>query len=203
MIKKRSSIFMAIVLCLLCVFPVFAETDQRGSLLVKNVDRPVNLYRVAQADGTPTEAFSQVCAQPLTEQTANAVMAKQLRQFVQEQTIDGKRQQPSKQRQVSFEDLEQGYYLVCSTGSPGEFAPFMLRIPMTATGKEIYDVQAEPKQDPGGQPDAPDSPGVTVGPNIPQTGSIQWPKYLILCLGAVAILWGAADVVLGREKRYE
>lgn len=203
MIKKLNSLFMAMTLCLLCVFAVSAEADQRGSLLVKNVDRPVNLYHVAQADGTPTADFVQACAEQLTEQTANAVMAKQLRQFVQEQTVSGLRLQPAKNRQVSFTDLEQGYYLVCSTGSPGEFAPFMLRVPMTATGKEIYDIQAVPKQDTGEQPDTPGGPGVEVGPNIPQTGSIQWPKYLLLCVGAVAILWGATDVVLGREKRYE
>lgn len=201
--RKLNCLVLTFVLCLVCTFSVFAESGDMGSLVIKNVDRPVRVYLVARVDGTPTTDFAQACKEPLTEQTANAVMAKQLRDFVQNQTVSEMRQQPGNNRQVSFADLEQGYYLVCSTGSPGEFAPFMLRIPMTATGKEVYDVMAEPKRDTGSQPVNPAGPGVQVEPNIPQTGSLQWPKYLLLCLGAAAILWGAVDVVLGREKSYE
>ena len=91
---------------------------------------------------------------------------------------------------------------MCSVGEKAEFAPFLVQIPMTIGEKKVYDIQAEPKVDNPPESSTPSQP-VDPEPEIPQTGAILWPKYLLLGLGAVLILAGIIEALRGREKEYE
>lgn len=199
---KRISccLLLAAMLCLLLSFPVFAA--QTGSLLLKNISAPVTLFPVADARGALNASFSGALAEPLNQTNANAATAKAFQKYAKEKALSGQEKTPDEFKQVFYDQLQEGYYLVCSQAEPGEFAPFLLQIPMTVGDKTIYNVQAEPKAQQPGDPDGPSAPP-PLQPVIPQTGHIQWPKYLLLILGAVCIAAGLFEGFRGREKRHE
>ena len=197
---RKLSLLLAVALCLLTALPVSGA--QTGSLLIQKITAPTALYRVADAQGVLEEPFLAALTGELTEQTADAAQAKQLQQYVKEKAISGQEEMPDGKGEVFYPGLAEGYYLVCSLAEKGEFAPFLLRIPLQAGDKIIYDVQAEPKSGPSADPDNPSSLP-PLQPQIPQTGFIQWPKYLLLALGVVCIAAGLAEIFRGREKQYE
>lgn len=191
---------LILLLCLALTFPVSAA--EAGSLALCNVKSPAVLYRVADEMGTATQAFSSVLTETLTENALTPELARQLQTYAKGQEIPGQTGTPDNSGQISFSILEEGCYLVCSTAEKGEFAPFLIRVPMTIGDKLVYDIQATPKSEIPNDPNAPGKP-VDPQPNIPQTGNIQWPKYLLLVLGGAAIIAGFAEVLRGREKTYE
>lgn len=198
--RKTIKILTFALLMVLLVAPVFAQTQ--GSLEIRSIQKATVLYQVADQNGVPTADFAGIQETNLTEADLTPQLAQKLRSFVQEQDIAGQTLTPNDEGVVRYAPLEQGVYLICSTAQPGEFAPFLVRIPMTIGGQPIYDIQAEPKtEDPDGpfSPQDPDTPQ----PDIPQTGNILWPKYLLLILGSLAILAGFVQILRGREKRYE
>lgn len=197
---RKISLVLAVLFCFLTTLPVSAA--QTGSLLMKGITAPAVLYRVADAGGIPEGAFTGASLGVLTEATADAALAKQLQKYTKDQGIFGQEKTPDGNGQVFYEALPEGYYLVCSQAQKGEFAPFLLRIPLTAGDQTIYDVQAEPKAETPSDPVDPDSPP-SLQPVIPQTGYIQWPKYLLAALGALCVAAGLFEVFRGREKRYE
>lgn len=196
--KVKINLLLALALCLLFALPVSAA--QNGSLLIKNITAPAVVYRVADASGALSEGFAGSGLGVLSENTADAAQAKQLQTYAKDHSLAGEEKTPDSAGQVFYSGLTEGYYLVCSTAQPGEFAPFLLRIPMTAGNKVIYDVQAEPKADAPEDPDAPLTPPPLV-PQIPQTGYIQWPKYLLLTLGVLFIAAGLLEIFKAREKQ--
>lgn len=197
--KMKTSLLLAVVLCLLLAFPVSAA--QTGSLQIDNVYASVTLFPLADAAGALTAEFS-AASEPLTSQNTDATLAKQLQKFATEKGLSGQEKTPDASGRVFYDQLEEGFYLVCSLAQPGEFAPFILRIPTTVADKVIYDVQAEPKEDPSGETDEPEALP-PLQPVIPQTGFVQWPKYLLLALGAACVVAGLFEAFRGREKRYE
>lgn len=48
-------------------------------------------------------------------------------------------------------------------------------------------------------PEEPTQPELPQEPSLPQTGFRMWPVYALLGLGTVLVLWGLAEVCLGRE----
>jgi hypothetical protein len=195
----KTSLLAAVLLCLLA-FPVSAQ--QTGSLLIKNIYAPATLFRLADAQGEFAEDFSGVDSERLTQQTADAAAAKTFQKYAREKKLTGQEKTPNNAGQVCFEQLDEGYYLVCSLAEPGEFAPFILQIPMQVADKTIYDVQAEPKNEPPADPDNPSGPP-PLRPVIPQTGFVQWPKYLLLGLGVAFVAAGLIEAFRGREKAHE
>lgn len=190
---------MALVICLLLSVTVFAQ--QTGSLLLKNISHSVTLYQIADADNNLEDAFANAQIN-VAESTQAVTNARRLQKFAVDNGIAGDTKAPDAAKQVMFDSLEKGCYLVCSQAQPEDFVPFLIWIP-TALGEEtIYDIQAEPKTEDPTDPDQPDQP-VTPEPNIPQTGIIQWPKYVLLSLGAAAIFVGAAEMIRGGRKSNE
>lgn len=198
--NKLCVLCTAVLLLVLLTVPVFAQTP--GSLVILNVEEPVVLYRVADADGVPTAEFALALEINLTEDKLSPDLAKSLYTYAETNTVTGQTVSPDEEGKVSYSLLEQGCYLVCSTAREGEFAPFLIRIPMTIGGKTVYDIQATPKTDGPGSDFSPVEPSPSE-PNIPQTGNIQWPKYLLLILGGIAIAAGFVQILRGREKQYE
>lgn len=192
-------LFLAVVLCLLSAVPAMAA--QQGSLLLTAVEKPVMLFLVADEQGIPTEAFAGV-VEKLTQDDLTPAMAKKFRQHAKDHALSGQTAAANENKEIFFDALNEGWYLVCSTAEQSEFTPFLICIPMSMDGKPVYHVHAEPKVDTTPDPSGPSTP-VTPEPNIPQTGAILWPKYLLLILGAVAIGAGLLEVIRGRENKYE
>ncbi|MBR2311137.1 MAG: hypothetical protein IKA47_11510 [Oscillospiraceae bacterium] len=197
--RKLKTVSILFALLILLSLPVMAA--QTGSLVVRNVKSPAVMYLVADANGVPTQDFAIAITENLTEDRLTPDAARKLQTHAEEKNLSGQTVTPDSSNLITFSLLEEGCYLVCSTAQPGEFAPFLIRVPMTIGDKLVYDIQASPKVDPN-NPNAPGKP-VEPQPNIPQTGNIQWPKYLLLILGGVAILAGFVEVLRGREKTYE
>lgn len=197
--KITISLICAALVAMLAL-PVAAQ--QTGSLLVKKIYSPVTLYCVADDQGNWSQDFAGAVTGELNDETANAAMAKALQNKAREKNLSGQEKTPDGACQVFYEQLEKGYYLVCSQAQPGEFAPFILQIPMTVADKTIYNVQAEPKNEGPSDPDDPGSPP-PLQPVIPQTGHIQWPKYLLLALGVLFIIAGTVEGFRGRRQTDE
>ena len=198
--RKLSSLFLlALMLCFLLAAPVSAA--QPGSLLLSKVAAPVQVFYVADKAGIPTKDFAG-SVETLTPKDMTRDMAKTLHTHAKEKTLSGMTAEPTENKEVFFSGLEQGWYLVCSMSDKAEFAPFLICVPMTIGEKNVYDIQAVPKVDSPVSPSGPSIP-ITPEPNIPQTGAILWPQYLLLGLGAVAILAGLVEVYRGREQQYE
>lgn len=196
--KRLTNISIFLAVCLALAFPVSAA--QTGSVAVANVKHSVVMYPVADKSGAATPDFTKALSQPLTQEDLTPETAKKLKAYAETNKIKGKTPTPDGAKEVSFNSLEEGYYLICSTAEKGEFAPFLVRIPMTIGQKLVYDIKATPKSE---LPGAPSGKPIQLKPNIPQTGFIQWPKYLLLILGGAAIIAGFVQVLRGREKTYE
>ncbi len=190
------NIVLAVMLCLLIAVPVSA--DVQGSLLLVDVEQPTLLFPVADKDGVPVaqlaDAVELLSAEDLTPQVAKTVY-----EAVQTKQLSGTLGTANSQKEIAYKDLEMGWYLVCSASEQAEFTPFLICVPMSVDGEEQYDIVAEPKVDSPAEPSDPELPQ----PNIPQTGAIQWPKYVLLIVGMVTIGVGVFEVVRGREKHHE
>lgn len=86
---------------------------------------------------------------------------------------------------VCFEDLKLGLYLIVQAEAADGYEPlipFLVSVPMNEDGHYVYEVNAEGKfqlhQEP--QPTTPPKPS---GPNLPQTGQLNWPIPVLAVLG--------------------
>ncbi len=197
--KWICKLLVIVVLCLVVAVPVSAA--QQGSLLLTMVEQPVMLLLVADSQGIPTKDFAGV-VEKLTLEDMKPAVAKEFHKQMQDKELSGKTYTVGENKEIFISSLEEGWYLVCSRGERAEFTPFLICVPMTIGDKTVYNIQAEPKVDDSTDPTGPTNPGPSE-PNIPQTGAILWPKYLLLILGACAIAAGLIEVIRGREKRYE
>ncbi len=200
--RRICNLLLTAVLCLLLAVPVCAA--EQGSLLLKEVEHPAEIFVVADAQGIPTGAFADT-VEKLTRNDLTPAAAKVFYERVQSAKPSGVTVAADQSKKIFFSSLEEGWYLVCSKGEQAEFAPFLVAIPMRINSQSVYAVEAEPKVDSPVTPPTSSKPStpVTPEPNIPQTGVIQWPKYVLLILGAAAIGVGLVQVIAGQEKRYE
>jgi len=199
-IRNKCILFLAAVLLSLLAVPAAAQ--ETGSLSVRNVEYPVALFAVADSQGNLLPDFTGWQKAPLTEQDLTAKNAKALQRYTEEKKIEGSRLEPDN-GQLIYNPLQKGIYLVCSTAEKGEFAPFLVQIPTKIGGKEVYHIQATPKEETDPEPSQPGGDPEKPGEDIPQTGDIQWPKYSLLALGGLLILVGAEEILRGWRQRHE
>ena len=199
-LRKACRIWAAAVLLMLLTVPVFAQTQ--GSLKLQQIEKSAVLYHVADREGVSTEAFSSIVKSKLTPENLSGELAKSLELFAQQKAIAGQVASANADKEIDFSSLDLGYYLVCSTAEEKEFASFVVSVPMTIGGKTIYHIKAQPKTDTPGEPGYSGEPGTTQ-PNIPQTGNILWPKYLLLILGGLFIIAGLVEILRPGRKGYE
>ena len=190
----------AVLLSLFLRLPAAAQAE--GSLSVCKVDEPVVLFHVADSQGNIQPDFTGWRKEPLEEKDLTAKNAKKLQEYTKKKDLEGDLLEPEEEK-VTFAPLEKGVYLVCSPAQKGEFAPFLVRIPTVIGEKEVYHIQATPKEETDPDPTQPGSDPEKPDDDIPQTGNIQWPKYLLLGLGGLLILVGMEEILRGRRKGNE
>lgn len=186
-------------LCFLLAGTVSAK--HTGSLKLKNVTAGVCLYQVADENGTLTEDFAQSGVKVAENMTKNKEAANTLQEFAEKESVSGEEKTPA-DGVVSFGDLEEGCYLVCSIASKREFVSFLVWIPTSLDGEKIYDVQATPKTEDPTDPTIP-TDSAPLKPNIPQTGNLMWPQYVLFGLGVALMIFGVVEVIRGRRKTDE
>ena len=194
--------FLPILLCLL-LGCVTVSASESGSLRIVDVEKTVALYPVAGYDGSLTETFRNAPVTDLLEESNAVENAAILDQFEKENQISGQEQAPDETKEVYYASLETGVYLVRSSASEPEFAPFLVCIPTRINQELIYDVKAEPKAQDPTDPTEPTSPTEPMEPEpeIPQTGNSIWPQYLLLGLGVLMLAFGFSEMIRGREKQ--
>ena len=193
---------LPILLCMLLVC-VTVSAAESGSLRILNIENSVAIYPVATYDGNLTEVFRNAPVTELLEESKAVGNAAILDQFVKDNQISGQEQAPDENKEVYYASLETAVYLVRSMHSEPEFVPFLVCIPTRINDELIYDVKAEPKAQEPTDPTEPTSPTEPTEPEpeIPQTGNSVWPQYLLLASGIVALVFGFAEVIRGREKQ--
>ena len=201
---KKVKILLAAVLMLCLLVPgVRAFGAEKGSLEVVKISSGVCLHYVAGPLGEPVGDFIGAGITDLGESTKAAENAGKLYEYAIANGIAGTVKEPGEGGNVVFEDLATGIYLVYSTAEKAEFTPFLVSVPTVINGEYIYDIEAQPKENLPDEPnpEEPVRPGTPdIDDEIPQTGSIVWPKYFLMALGTCTVLAGLVEMVLGREK---
>jgi len=187
-------------LLLLLLMPVSAAAAApTGSLLIQEIEHPVCLYRVADADGSLSREFEDYALSYPFSDPVKA--ARELQAYAASHRITGWTAVPEN-GEASFPQLAEGVYLVCSLRDKGEFAPFLLSIPTRLNGKTVYHIQAKPKQeDPPPETEATRPTETPSDSVIPQTGNSVVPRYALMILGSAVTLAGLYEVICGREEQ--
>lgn len=204
MMKRKILRLAAMLLCLLALAPA-ASAAETGSLKIVGIESPVCLYHVAAPDGALTEAFASAPVKDFSKDSEAVSNARILGEYAAEKNIPGQTMTPDAKGEVLYTPLDEGLYLICSLAAEPEFQPFLVKIPTIINGENIYHVQAEPKSE-GPEPTEPPTVPTTPTepePEIPQTGTSVWPKYLLLAFGSVITVAGLYDLIRGKEERYE
>lgn len=192
---------MLVVLLLLLTTPK-AQAAELGSIQVCGVEQSVCMYAVAGADGTLIAGFQEITVD-ITDETQAAANAKALWKLARENNLEGQILQADAEGNVLFDAVEDGLYLLSSTAENPEFDPFLVKIPTLINGKQVYHIEAQPKQaeTPPTEPTTP--PTEPPKPNIPQTGNSFTPIYLLMGGGVVLTIAGLYQMLRGKEKTYE
>lgn len=198
---KNKWIAMLLVLLLVLTAPRALAAEQ-GSIQVCGIDQSVCLYFVAAADGTPADDFADSTVD-LADEAQAAAKAKALWKLAREKDLAGQTQQADAAGNVLFEPLEEGLYLLVSAAEEPEFDPFLVKLPTLLDGKQVYHIEAKPKQEeaPPTEPTTP--PTEPPRTDIPQTGNSVTPIYLLMGGGILVTMAGLYQMIRGKEERYE
>ena len=198
---KNKWIAMLLVLLLVLTAPRALAAEQ-GSIQVCGIDQLVCLYFVAAADGTLADDFADSTVD-LADEAQAAAKAKALWKLAREKDLAGQIQQADAAGNVLFEPLEEGLYLLVSAAEEPEFDPFLVKLPTLLDGKQVYHIEAKPKQEeaPPTEPTTP--PTEPPRTDIPQTGNSVTPIYLLMGGGILVTMAGLYQMIRGKEERYE
>lgn len=203
MAKNKWLILLAVLL-LLAAAPT-AWAAEFGSLRMRGIEGSVVLYPVASADGTLEDDFADVPSK-IINKTNVASKAKALWKYAKDEELTGQTRQADEEGSALYSPLEQGLYLVGSTARVPKFDPFLVEIPTEINGRQVFHIEAEPKQeDPDSTtPTKPTEPKPSKpSQNIPQTGTSVIPKYLLMGFGVLITLVGLYQMIRGKEESYE
>lgn len=150
-----------VILSLLFLMPIRAFALQQGSI------------EVAMEYGGKTVSGGTVTLYEIGDwsETADAEI---LAEYADKMNIPGTTKKVGEDGKARFPKLAPGHYLVVQHEAPAGFLPmnpFCISIPMTVGGKLIYDVQATPKLQ------------RLPEPQLPQTGQLIWPIWVLLGSG--------------------
>lgn len=198
---KNKWLVLLTVLLLLAAVPT-AMAAETGSIQVGGIKDTVVLYPVATPDGTLKDDFTDVSSDIL-EETNAVYKAKALWAHAQAKKLPGQARQADAEGNALFAPLEQGLYLIGSTAAVPEFAPFLVQVPTVINGKQVFHIEAEPKQEDPKPATPTESAPTTPSQNIPQTGTSVIPKYLLMCSGILVTLIGLYQMIRGKEESYE
>ncbi len=163
------------------------------------------LYRVGDIEAEDgdyrfrlTAAFAE--SQVPLEEPASAHTAQKLAAFAQSSRLTGQEKAVAADGSVTFSPLQPGLYLLVQpTAAEGydPAAPFLVSVPLQQDGAYCYEVDASPKVE------VKKAPASTPpqGPNLPQTGQLNWPVPVLGGLGLILLAVGGLQ--RARRGKYE
>lgn len=213
--KHITSFFLSVVLLLsLCVTAVFGheapDLGKRGTITIQwkfqdkaLPDGALRAYQIGtlkEIDGdfsfAPLSAYKD---KDLSEKNLTPELAKELAGMVK--ASGGIKPSSFKNGVVTFDDLELGLYLIVQTKTLfgyEKITPFLVSVPLWDKDHYLYEIGVSEKFELKKKPSVPDSPDKP-GDTLPQTGQVNWPVPVLLTLGLVLIVSGAA---LRRKSKY-
>ena len=223
--RRICSLLLILVLVCAAALPVCAaevpDVTRLGSIAISMTHQgePVpggslTLYRVADVisnDGDYLFAYTAdfaECAIPVTE-LSSADLPRALAELAKTKNLEGITLKLDDGGKVKFSELELGLYLLIQQeAAPGfkKVNPFLVSVPQNVDGHYIYDVDTAPKNLPGPDeettpPPPPPPPTGPDGPDLPQTGQLNWPVPVLAVLGL--LLFAAGFALCSAEKRRE
>ena len=223
--RRICSLLLILVLACAAALPVWAhevpDAARLGSIAISMAHQgePVpggslTLYRVADVvsqDGDYLFAYTAdfaECAIPVTE-LASADLPRALAELAKTKNLEGITLKLDDGGKVKFSELELGLYLLIQQeAAPGfkKVNPFLVSVPQNVDGHYIYDVDTAPKNLPGPDeettpPPPPPPPTGPDGPDLPQTGQLNWPVPVLAVTGMALFLFGWVLFFDSRRKR--
>ena len=222
--RRICSLLLILVLVCAAALPVCAhevpDVTRLGSIAISMTHQgePVpggslTLYRVAYVvsqDGDYRFAYTAdfaECAIPVTE-LGSADLPRALAELAKTKNLEGMTLPIDDGGRVKFSGLELGLYLlVQQEAAPGfkKVNPFLVSVPQNVGGHYVYDVDTAPKNLPGPDeettpPPPPPPPTGPDGPDLPQTGQLNWPVPVLAVLGLLLVAAGFALCNADRRK---
>lgn len=213
--KHVTAFFLSIILLLsLCVTAVFGheapDLGKGGTITIQwkfqekalpdGALRAFQIGTLQDIDGdfsfAPLSAYKD---KDLSEENLTPDLAKELAGMVQ--APDGFKPSSFENGVVTFDGLELGLYLIIQTKTISGFekiTPFLVSVPLWDKDHYLYEISVSEKFELKKTPSTPDTPDKP-GPTLPQTGQVNWPVPVLLTLGLVLIVSGAA---LRRKSKY-
>ena len=221
MFKRSISILLAVLLLRSFVFSASAHSvpdlTRKGTIRItmRHGDNLIpggtmTIFRVGdlqESNGnysfvlTEDFAESEISLDNLT----SASLPEQLADYVIKQKMEGKTREIDENALVVFDDLELGLYLFVQQEAAEGYNlanPFIISVPSRENGEYIYTIDGSPKLDPiTERPTEPTSPPTTepIGPNLPQTGQLNWPVPILALAGLVLFVFGWV-LCFGKKK---
>lgn len=107
---------------------------------------------------------------------------------------------------AKFKDLTTGLYLIyqekAATGY-SKLNPFLVTLPYTVNGKEVFDITVSSKSELEREPELTKPPSGTPDEKLPQTGQLRWPIPVMACSGMACFVIGWYLCFTRRRDSYE
>ena len=143
------------------------------------------------------------------ENLESAILAEQLAEYAVAQKLEGETKAIDENALVVFDDLKLGLYLFLQQEAAEGYNlanPFIISVPSRENGEYIYTIDGSPKLDPiTERPTEPTSPPTTepIGPNLPQTGQLNWPVPILAFAGILLFVFGWLLCFGKKKDRHE
>lgn len=150
----------------------------------------IQVGTVAQSDGSPY--FQRVEDGVRLDNIDDSALPTELAAFAKEHKLTGETLTVGEKGTAVFQNLKPGLYLIIQDTPADGFsplAPFLVSVPYNDDGEYIYDVTANVKSELERTPETtepttePTKPTTPPGPNLPQTGQLNWPIPVLVVLG--------------------
>ena len=107
---------------------------------------------------------------------------------------------------VTFSGLKPGLYLLTQEKASAGYEkmlPVLVSLPWYDPEREfyVYDIDASVKPETSRTPTPAPSPTTPPGPNLPQTGQLNWPVPVLAFCGVLFMITGAALLLSDRSKQ--
>lgn len=214
--KKIISLFLAVFL--ICSLAVSVQASEIGSIEVKvqyNGEKITGgqliAVRIAYVDREDM-SFKQVTDDKIVQDIGKSSAVTAMVKYYQDNADRSEftvLKKNVKNGVAKFENLTTGLYLIYQEkAAPGysKLASFLVTVPYTVDGNEIFDVTIDSKSELERNPSTtPTTPPETTPPDekLPQTSQLKWPVPVMAASGIALFLFGWMLTLTSRKDAYE
>ena len=211
--KKLISLFLCIyILCSLAIFCCAVEPD--GSIEVRVKYNGENItggqliaVRVGYMD-RDTLSFKRLTDDKIIENIGKSTAVSAMEKYYKDSEDKSEFtviKADVKNGVAKFKDLTTGLYLIYqekAASGYSKLSPFLVTLPYTVDGKEVFDITVDSKSELERNP-SPTCPTDDPDEKLPQTGQLRWPIPVMACSGMVCFILGWWLCFARRKDPYE